>query len=175
LPRKVDEQGLTEIKNTCGRRQRGVELMNKLAAVDSERRFTAPEVMERLNRARKFIDLCYDLPLDLEEISSHACFSRFHFLRLFRQAFNKTPHQYLVERRIERAKELLSSEDLRVTDICFEVGFESLGSFSSLFHKTVGHAPITYREKSRESQAAKRQIPGCFLVMYKLEPSTPPV
>jgi len=149
--------------------------MNKLAAVDSERRFTAPEVMERLNRARKFIDLCYDLPLDLEEISSHAFFSRFHFLRLFRQAFNKTPHQYLVERRIERAKELLSSEDLRVTDICFEVGFESLGSFSSLFHKTVGHAPITYREKSRESQAAKRQIPGCFLVMYKLEPSTPPV
>ena len=149
--------------------------MNKLTAVDSELRFTAPEVLERLNRARKFIDLCYDLPLDLEEISSHACFSRFHFLRLFRQAFKKTPHQYLVERRIERAKELLSSEDLRVTDICFEVGFESLGSFSSLFHKTVGHAPITYREKSRESQAAKRQIPGCFLVMYKLDSSAPPV
>ena len=149
--------------------------MNKLTAVDSELRFTAPEVLERLNRARKFIDLCYDLPLDLEEISSHACFSRFHFLRLFRQAFNKTPHQYLVERRIERAKELLSSEDLRVTDICFEVGFESLGSFSSLFHKTVGHAPLTYREKSRESQAAKRQIPGCFLVMYKLDSSAPPV
>jgi AraC-like DNA-binding protein len=148
--------------------------MNKLTATDTELHFTAPEVLERLNRARKFIDLCYDLPLDLEEISSHACFSRYHFLRLFRQAFNKTPHQYLVERRIERAKELLSSKDLRVTDICFEVGFESLGSFSSLFHKTVGHPPITYREKSRESQAAKRQIPGCFLVMYKLEPSTPP-
>jgi AraC-like DNA-binding protein len=146
--------------------------MDKVTATNNELRFTAPEVLERLNRARKFIDLCYDLPLDLKEISSHACFSRYHFLRLFRQAFNKTPHQYLVERRIERAKELLSSEDLRVTDICFEVGFESLGSFSSLFHKTVGHPPITYREKSRESQAAKRQIPGCFLVMYKLEPST---
>jgi AraC-like DNA-binding protein len=63
----------------------------------------------------------------------------------------------------------LSSKDLRVTDICFEVGFESLGSFSSLFHKTVGDPPITYREKSRETQAAKRQVPGCFLVMYKLE------
>jgi AraC-like DNA-binding protein len=143
--------------------------MNKVTTTDNELRFTAPEVLERLNRARKFIDLCYDLPLDLEEISSHACFSRYHFLRLFRQAFNKTPHQYLVERRIERAKELLSSRDLRVTDICFEVGFESLGSFSSLFHKTVGHPPITYREKSRETQAAKRQIPGCFLVMCKLE------
>ena len=143
--------------------------MNKLTATNSESRSTPPEVLERLDRARKFIDLCYDLPLDLEEISSHACFSRYHFLRLFRQAFNKTPHQYLVERRIERAKELLSSKELRVTDICFEVGFESLGSFSSLFHKSVGHPPITFREKSRETQAAKRQIPGCFLVMYKLE------
>jgi transcriptional regulator GlxA family with amidase domain len=90
-------------------------------------------------------------------------------LRLFRQAFNKTPHQYLIERRIERAKELLSANDLRVTDVCFEVGFQSLGSFSSLFHKAVGHPPITYREKSRETKAAKRQIPGCFLVMYDLD------
>ncbi|MCA1574115.1 MAG: AraC family transcriptional regulator, partial [Acidobacteria bacterium] len=75
----------------------------------------------------------------------------------------------LVERRIEKAKELLGSRDLRVTDVCFEVGFQSLGSFSSLFHKSVGHAPVTYREKRRESQAAKRQVPGCFIVMYGLE------
>ena len=149
--------------------------MDKLTVTDPKLPFIAPEILERLNRARSFIDLCYDLPLNLEEISSHACFSRYHFLRLFRQAFNKTPHQYLVERRIERAKELLTANDLRVTDVCFEVGFQSLGSFSSLFHKSVGHPPITYREKSRETQAAKRQIPGCFLVMYKLEPSTPPV
>src|SRR5258705_8896400 len=145
--------------------------MNKTTEVNSELSTTPPEVLERLNRARKFIDLCYDLPLNLDEISNHACFSRYHFLRLFRQAFNKTPHQYLVERRIERAKELLSANDLRVTDVCFEVGFQSLGSFSSLFHKSVGHPPITYREKSRETQAAKRQVPGCFLVMYGLEPS----
>ena len=131
---------------------------------------TAPEIFERLDRARKFIDLCYDLPLDLEQISRHACFSRFHFLRLFRQAFNKTPHQYLIERRIERAKELLSADQLRVTDVCFEVGFQSLGSFSSLFHKSVGHAPIAFREPSWQTQAAKRQVPGCFLVMYGLEP-----
>jgi AraC-like DNA-binding protein len=143
--------------------------MNKLTQANKESRLTTPEVLERLNRARKFIDLCYHLPLDLNEISRHACFSRYHFLRLFRQAFQKTPHQYLVERRIERAKELLIANELRVTDVCFEVGFQSLGSFSSLFHKSVGHPPITYREKSRETQAAKRQIPGCFLVMYKLE------
>ncbi len=143
--------------------------MDKLTEANNESRLTAPEVLERLNRVRKFIDLCYHLPLDLNEISRHACFSRYHFLRLFRQAFQKTPHQYLLERRIERAKELLTANELRVTDVCFEVGFQSLGSFSSLFHKSVGHPPITYREKSRETQAAKSQIPGCFLVMYKLE------
>lgn len=131
------------------------------------------EVFERLCRARAFIDHCYDHPLNLDQISSQACFSRYHFLRLFRQAFNKTPHQYLIERRIEKAKELLVADDLRVTDVCFEVGFQSLGSFSSLFHKCVGHSPNIYREKSRQTQAAKRQIPGCFLVMYGLEPGPP--
>jgi len=132
---------------------------------------TAPDVLERLDRARRFIDLCYDLPLNLDEISSHACFSRYHFLRLFRQAFNKTPHQYLTERRIERAKELLSGNELRVTDVCFEVGFQSPGSFSSLFHKSVGHPPVLFREKTRQTQAAKRRVPGCFLVMHGLEPA----
>lgn len=143
--------------------------MSKTVPVSNDLKVAAPDVYERLCRAREFIDLCYDLPLNLEQMSSHACFSRYHFLRLFRQAFNKTPHQYLVERRIEKAKELLGARDLRVTDVCFEVGFQSLGSFSSLFHKSVGHAPVAYREKSRESQAAKRQIPGCFIVMYGLE------
>ncbi len=127
------------------------------------------ETLQRLGRARDFIDHCYDHPLSLEQISEKACFSRYHFLRLFRQAFNKTPHQYLIERRIEKAKELLIADDLRVTDVCFEVGFQSLGSFSSLFHKCVGHAPIIYREKAREKEQAKRKVPGCFLVMYKLE------
>ena len=143
--------------------------MNKPAAKETERDITQPDVYERLCRARDYMDVCYDLPLNLEEISSQACFSRYHFLRLFRQTFNTTPHRYLVERRLQKAKELLSSRDVRVTDVCFEVGFQSLGSFSSLFHKHVGHAPITYREKTLESQAAKRQIPGCFLVMYKLD------
>lgn len=122
------------------------------------------ETLERLGRAREFIDHCYDHPLSLDQISEKACFSRYHFLRLFRQAFNKTPHQYLIERRIEKAKELLGG-DLRVTDVCFEVGFQSLGSFSSLFHKCVGQPPVTYRERAQ----ARRQVPGCFLVMHKLE------
>jgi AraC-like DNA-binding protein len=127
--------------------------------------------LERLGRARAFIDHCYDHPLNLDQISEKACFSRYHFLRLFRQAFKKTPHQYLIERRIEKAKELLTADDLRVTDVCFEVGFQSLGSFSSLFHKWVGHAPATYRERARARELAKRKVPGCFLMMYRLEGS----
>jgi len=131
------------------------------------------DTYRRLMRAREFIDQCYYQPLDLERISGEACLSRFHFLRLFRRAFNKTPHQYLTQRRIEKAKELLSSSGLTVTDVCFEVGFESLGSFSSLFHKHVGHPPIAYRaivfERRRENQ---RKVPACFLLMYGVRTPT---
>src|SRR6202008_4142390 len=73
------------------------------------------ETLQRLGRARDFIDHCYDHPLSLDQISEKACFSRYHFLRLFRQAFNQTPHQYLIERRIEKAKEFLGDDELRVT------------------------------------------------------------
>ncbi len=135
----------------------------------------AADTYLRLARARRLIDECYHLPLDLEQISSEACLSRFHFLRLFRRAFNKTPHQYLTQRRIERAKELLSSSGLTVTDVCFEVGFESLGSFSSLFHKHVGQPPITYRAMiCKRRLERQRKIPACFLMMYGLESSVAP-
>ena len=123
------------------------------------------EVHERLCRARAFIDECYDLPLDLDEISKQACLSRYHFLRLFREAFATTPHQYLIHRRIEKAKELLRSRRLSVTDVCFEVGFQSLGSFSSLFRRCVGYAPVNYREREMQSL---RKVPPCFLYMNGL-------
>ena len=123
------------------------------------------DVRERLCRARKFIDECYDLPLDLNEISKQACLSRYHFLRLFRDMFQATPHQYLIQRRIERAKVLLRSRRLSVTDVCFEVGFQSLGSFSSLFRRCVGDAPASYRRRELQSL---RKVPGCFVLMYGL-------
>lgn len=118
---------------------------------------------QRLWRARRYIDECYHLPLDLAEISKQACLSRYHFLRLFRDTFANTPHQYLIYRRIEKAKELLCSEDFSVTDVCFEVGFQSLGSFSTLFRRCVGDAPNTYRERQK---ASLRQVPGCFILMF---------
>ena len=126
------------------------------------------DLHERLCRARRYIDECYDLPLDLTEISKQACLSRYHFLRLFRDTFATTPHQYLIRRRIEKAKELLRSRGLSVTDVCFEVGFQSLGSFSSLFRRCVGHAPVNYRKRERESL---KKVPGCFVLMYGLKPS----
>jgi len=130
----------------------------------------AADTYRRLARARRLIDECFHLPLDLDQISSEACLSRFHFLRLFRRTFNKTPHQYLTDRRIEKAKELLSSSGLTVTDVCFEVGFESLGSFSTLFHKHVGFPPIAYRAFVLERQLeSRRKIPGCFLTMYGVD------
>jgi len=126
------------------------------------------DIHQRLCRARKLIDDCYDLPLDLTEISKQACLSRYHFLRLFRDAFETTPHQYLIQRRIEKAKELLRLRNLSVTDVCFEVGFQSLGSFSSLFRRCVGAAPAKYRKREMESL---RRVPGCFIQMYGLGPA----
>lgn len=128
----------------------------------------AADTFHRLARARRLIDECYNLPLDLDQISKEACLSRFHFLRLFRRAFNKTPHQYLIQRRIEKAKELLTSSRLTVTDVCFEVGFESLGSFSTLFHRQVGHPPVAYRAIAlRRRLEERRRIPGCVVMMLK--------
>jgi AraC-like DNA-binding protein len=123
------------------------------------------DLHERLCRARRYIDESYDLPLDLAEISKQACLSRYHFLRLFRDTFATTPHQYLTKRRIEKAKELLCSEEFSVTEVCFEVGFQSLGSFSTLFRRWVGDAPNIYRERQ---QASLRKVPGCFILMYGL-------
>jgi AraC-like DNA-binding protein len=125
------------------------------------------DLHERLCRARDFIDESYHLPLDLAAISREACLSRYHFLRLFRETFDTTPHQYLIQRRIEKAKELLRLHSLSVTDVCFEVGFESLGSFSSLFRRCVGHAPTNYRQRER---ASLRKVPGCFIQMFGFKP-----
>jgi AraC-like DNA-binding protein len=125
------------------------------------------DIYRRLLRARRFIDQHYSMPLDLDRISAEACLSRFHFLRLFKQAFNRTPHRYLTERRIQKAKKLLAAGELSVTNVCFEVGFESLGSFSSLFHKQVGQTPIDYRSTMSDcKRVPEKQIPGCFISMW---------
>jgi AraC-like DNA-binding protein len=122
------------------------------------------DTYQQLMRARRFIDECYDLPLDLAQIAHQASFSRYHFLRLFRTTFNQTPHQYLVERRMERAKALLVRGELSVTEVCFAVGFQSVGSFSTLFRRYAGYPPKYYRARMfRGIYVPRRFVPACFL------------
>jgi AraC-like DNA-binding protein len=127
-----------------------------------------------LQRARAYIDDCYHLPLDLSQISSQAGYSRYHFIRLFSQTFDITPHQYLTRRRIEKAKDLLRSGELSVTEVCFAVGFQSPGSFSSLFHRSVGYPPAVYRTRMFRGIALPRTyIPACFVTMFGLARRAP--
>lgn len=127
-----------------------------------------------LLRARELIDRHYAKPLDLDELARTANFSRYHFLRAFRRTFHATPHEYLTRKRIERAKELLSEDRLTVTEICFEVGFESLGSFSTLFHKIVGWSPSIYRARAWEMRKNPLKfIPNCYVIMHGIQVSDP--
>lgn len=84
-------------------------------------------------------------PLNLDQLAKHACFSKFHFLRVFEEITGTTPHHFLSCLRIERAKELLLDTALPVTDICMDVGYASLGSFSASFTELVGISPRAFR------------------------------
>lgn len=120
----------------------------------------------RIVQAKLFIDCHYQENINAGEIADEACYSKFHFIRTFKSIYGKTPHQYLIAVRIERAKELLEAE-ASVTDACFSVGFDSLGSFAVLFKRRVGLTPSEYRRRKLER---KRRIienplsfvPGCF-------------
>jgi AraC-like DNA-binding protein len=128
-----------------------------------------------MDRVLTLIETRYNQRLDIDTLCDEAHFSRFHFIRTFRRRLSETPHQYLIRTRIEKAKELLAMSSLSVTEICFEVGFESLGSFSTLFHRTVGWSPSLYRARTREQrQCPRKYIPGCCWTMFGLgEPSGP--
>lgn len=129
---------------------------------------------ESLQRVRQFIDEHLDHPLDLDAMARAAHFSRFYFLRAFRKTFHETPHQYLTRKRIERAKELLANSELPITEICFAVGFESLGSFSALFHKVTGWSPSIYRARVWEQRRNPRKfIPACYVLQFGLDAHLP--
>ena len=142
--------------------------MTNTARLEPGRPLTAKHIYLRLRRARAMIDGRYDHPLNLDQLAREAGFSRYHFIRLFRQAYRQTPHQYLTRKRIEKAKELLADEALSVTEVCLAVGFQSLGSFSTLFHKYVGQSPQRYRLLLI---ARRKYVPACFLIMAGIEVS----
>jgi AraC-like DNA-binding protein len=122
---------------------------------------------QRIVQAKLFIDRNYADKIDLDNISDEAYFSKFHFIRLFKKIYGKTPHQYLTFVRIEKATQLFRI-DKPVSEVCYAVGFESLSSFGSLFKRIVGVTPSAFLE---EQQLIKMQIlktplkfvPGCFI------------
>ena len=103
------------------------------------------DLNRRLLRARDAMDRAYAEPLDVRAVAAVAHVSPAHFSRTFRAVFGETPHRYLQRRRVERSMFLLRETDRSVTDICFDIGFSSLGTFSRTFHEIVGETPSHYR------------------------------
>ena len=115
----------------------------------------------RLLRARDAMDRTYRQPLDVPALARIAYVSEAYFIRTFRATFGETPHRYLQRRRVERAMFLLVQTDDSVTEICFEVGFGSLGTFSRTFSEIVGRPPSAYRNGT-----AARAVPNCFAMAW---------
>src|SRR5712691_10759785 len=114
--------------------------------------------LARLRRVRDRMDREYAQPLDVEALARSVYMSAGHLSREFRLAYGESPYSYLMTRRIERAMALLRRGDLSVTEVCFEVGCSSLGTFSTRFAELVGVPPSVYR---REAEGATAGMPPC--------------
>jgi AraC-like DNA-binding protein len=128
----------------------------------------APDIYRRIVTAKLYLDANFRERVDLDRLAREACLSRYHFHRLFTRIYLVTPHRYLTRKRMEHASASLAGEALSVAEICSEVGFESIGSFSSLFKKEIGQSPATYRLLAQgRSRLVKEQprsfIPHCFI------------
>jgi AraC-like DNA-binding protein len=113
-------------------------------------------------RARDAIDRTYAEPLDIPVLARIALVSEAHFIRTFRATFGETPHRYLQRRRVERAMALLRNTDRSVTEVCFAVGFSSLGTFSRTFRAIVGRSPSAFRRQASEPYP----VPTCFTMSW---------
>jgi AraC-like DNA-binding protein len=131
-----------------------------------------PQTHKGLREARDFMRYAYGRPVSLPDVAARANLSPYHFLRVYKRAYGETPHEFLTRLRIERAKTLLARGSHNVTEACFEVGFSSLGSFSSLFAGRVGLSPSEYRRHARSgisvpSSVRPLFVPLCFLSTIK--------
>lgn len=127
---------------------------------------TEEELNRRMLRARDAMDLAYAEPLSIPSLARIASVSESHFIRTFKAVFGETPHRYLQRRRVERAMYLLAQTRRDVTEICFEVGFTSLGTFSRTFSEIVGESPSRFR-----THAKPIPVPNCFAMAW-LRPSS---
>jgi AraC-like DNA-binding protein len=111
-----------------------------------------------------------DSRVSLREVAKEAALSPYHFIRIFKATFGQTPHQVRIAARLDRAKHLLGVGEKSVTEVCFQVGFSSLGSFSHLFTRRVGSSPLAFRRRVRSLSKVPGTlpepfIPGCFSLM----------
>lgn len=126
------------------------------------------DTFRRLCRSRDFLAASFGERLRLEQAAATAFFSPFHYHRLFRRAFGETPLEFLTRLRIDEAKRLLAAGERSVTDVCFAVGYESLGSFSLRFKELTGCTPSEYRRRAHcwtvvPQRWVPRRVPSCFL------------
>jgi transcriptional regulator GlxA family with amidase domain len=122
-----------------------------------------PELLRRLLRAKDRMDAASHEEWPVERLARISRVSQAHFARSFKDAFGLPPHRYLLTRRIERAKSLLRDTDLPVTDIAFQTGWNSLGTFGRTFRDVTGESPGDLRAREKAAQHALEQVPPCFV------------
>jgi transcriptional regulator GlxA family with amidase domain len=126
----------------------------------------APALVARhLLRAKDLVDARYYEPLSVADLAAAAGLSQAHFSRRFKQTFGESPHQYLLTRRLERAAAMLRTTDWTVATVCFAVGWESVGSFTTSFRRMFGHTPLAYRNSFPPAERHLR-IPRCVALAY---------
>ncbi|MEA2160502.1 MAG: hypothetical protein QOD66_2882 [Solirubrobacteraceae bacterium] len=118
-----------------------------------------------LLRAKDLADLRYAETLEVVDLARAAGLSRAHFSREFRRVFGESPHAYLLTRRLERAAALLRNTDRSVADVCFTVGLQSVGSFTTSFSRTYGISPTAYRARYPPA-ADQAMVPACIVRAY---------
>jgi AraC-like DNA-binding protein len=133
------------------------------------------DALKNLCRARDLLSEVRESKLSIEDVARQVAISPYHFIRQFAAVFGVTPHQYRIRRRLELAKHLLAAGHHSVTDVCMEVGFSSLGSFSAQFAQRVGVPPSSYQRRLRAMVQVPGRlpwelVPGCLTLMGRLPP-----
>ena len=135
--------------------------------MENKEQFPRIYLYRRIVRAKLFIDTHYHEIINLDDIADEAFFSKFHFIRIFKATYGKTPHQYLISVRVENAR-LLLKKGVPVADVCYAVGFDSTTSFSALFKKMMKFAPSVYQQMELRRTEEMKQlplkfVPNCFI------------
>lgn len=129
---------------------------NEIQKVKAIKTSTKTELYKRLHLAKDYIDSCYTLPLTLDKLSTVACLNSAYFLRQFKKHFHITPYQYIIQKRLELAENLLKAQNISVTEVCFAAGYEDVSSFAKLFKSRFKLSPEAYQH-----QHSKKSIFTC--------------